>query len=354
MRKILLKNAQNGMRLAKSIYTEDGFILLAAGVELKQTYINRLEACNILEIYVEDEFSKDIVIEDVINDETRRQAKILIKNIMEQCKKTSQFDYGQVNSMVNQIIDDLLENKDILVNLSDIRTVDNYTFAHSVNVCVLSLITGMKLGLNQLKLRDLGIGALLHDIGKILIPEEILKKPSQLTDDEFEEIKKHTILGYEMLKNTPNISASSAYIALGHHERYDGTGYPLQKKGENIHLFARIVAIADVYDALTSDRVYRKKLKIHEVIEYIVTLGRQQFDTTVMQCFIKNIAIYPVGTGVVLSTGEKGIIVDVNRDLPTRPVVRIIYNDDGTKNNIFKEIDLTKKLNIMIVDTIEI
>ncbi|MBZ4646615.1 MAG: hypothetical protein PWR27_1321 [Petroclostridium sp.] len=354
MRKISLSNVQSGMKLARSIYTENGHILLGAGMELKQAYINRLKDCNISEIYIEDEISKDIDVRDVINERTRVEAKALIKNIMDECKTTSHFTSDRVKSMVNRIIDELLENKDILVNLSDLKTVDDYTFAHSVNVCVLSLITGIRLGLNQLRLRDLGVGALLHDIGKVVIPEEILKKPSQLTDDEFEKIKQHTVLGYQMVKDNPNISASSAYIVLGHHERFDGSGYPLKIKGENIHLFARIVAIADVYDALTSDRVYRKKIKVHEVIEYITALGAQQFDKTILQCFVRNIALYPVGTGVLLSDGAKGIIVDVNRELPTRPIVRIIYNNNGQKADAFTEIDLTKRLNIMIVDTCEI
>jgi HD-GYP domain-containing protein (c-di-GMP phosphodiesterase class II) len=142
----------------------------------------------------------------------------------------------------------------------------------------------------------LGVGALLHDIGKLKIPEEILKKPSQLTVEEFEEIKKHTTYGYEILKNFENISMESAFIALGHHERFDGSGYPLQLRGENIYQFARIVAVADVYDALTSDRVYRKKLKPHESVEYITSLGTDHFDKEIVDNFIKHIAVYQLGT----------------------------------------------------------
>ncbi|WHH60471.1 HD-GYP domain-containing protein [Petroclostridium sp. X23] len=354
MRRVSIEKVQSGMRLAKSIYSEDGQVLLGTGVELKETYIERLRNFNISEIYIEDELSKDIDVKDVINDRTRQEAKTLIRNIMEECKNTSQFTSDKVKGMVNHIIDELLANKDILINLSDLKTVDDYTFAHSVNVCVLSLITGIKLGLNQLRLRDLGVGALLHDIGKIVIPENILKKPARLDDNEFNVIKTHTTLGYDIVKNNPNISASSAYIVLAHHERYDGSGYPLCIKGDNIHLFARIVAIADVYDALTSDRVYRKKVKVHEVIEYITTLGEHHFDKTIVECFLENIAVYPVGTGVILSTGEKGIIVDVNKRFPARPIVRVVCNPDGSRKNAFEEIDLTKTLNIMIRDTCEI
>ncbi|MGE4283623.1 MAG: HD-GYP domain-containing protein [Clostridia bacterium] len=354
MRRISIDSIQNGAKLARSIYTEDGQVLLSAGVQLKQNYIDRLKQCNIFDIYIDDELSKDIEIKDIINDRTRLEAKALIRNIMEDCKHSSYFASDKVKSMVNQIVDELLYSDEILVNLSDLKTADDYTFAHSVNVCVLSIITGIKLGLNQLRLRDLGVGALLHDIGKIVIPEEILKKPAQLDAEEFEMIKKHTTLGYELIKNNPNISASSAYIVLAHHERFDGSGYPLSICGENIHLFARIVAIADVYDALTSDRVYKDKIKVHEAIEYIIALSERHFDKSIVQCFIENIAVYPIGTGILLSTGEKGIIIKLNKGFPTRPVIRIVYDANGTKKEVFPDIDLIKELNVKIVDTCEI
>lgn len=354
MRKVLLKNVDSNMKLARAIYSADGQILLAEGVTLKTEYVNRLHSFGITEVYIEDDISRGIQVSDVIHDRTRMEAKVLVKNIMDDCKINVQIKTERVKEVINRILDELLDNRDILVNLSDIKTVDDYTFAHSVNVCVLSLIIGIKVGLNQLRLRDLGVGALLHDIGKTLIPEKILKKPTRLTDDEFEEIKKHTVLGYEILKGIPSINSSSAFIALAHHERYNGNGYPLKIKGQNIHLFARIVAVADVYDALTSDRVYRKKLKVHEVIEYITGLGTRHFDKTIVQYFIKYIAIYPVGTGVILSTKQKGIVIGVNREFPTRPIVRIVYNEDGTRNEDHEELDLTKRLNVVIVDTCEL
>jgi len=354
MRKISLKNVQVGVKLGRSIFTEDGRILLRAGVEMKQSYIDHLEKCNISDIYIEDEISKDIEIRDVVDDTTRIEAKVIVKNVMEDFKSTSRIKFESVSNIVNKITDDLLSNRDILVNLSDIKTTDDYTFAHSVNVCILSIITGIKLGLNQIRLKHLGVGALLHDIGKVNIPESILKKPSMLTDEEYDLIKKHTVFGHEILKTNPDISASSAYIALGHHERYDGSGYPHGVKGENIHIFARIAAIADVYDALTSDRIYRPKMKIHEAVEYMMTVGSRVFDMEILQSFIKCIAIYAIGSGVLLNTGEKGIVVDVNRQFPTRPIVRIIYQADGTKSSKFEEVDLTKKLNIFITDTCDL
>lgn len=342
------------MKLARAIYSEEGRVILNKGITLTQEYIKRLAALGISEIYIEDAISYDIEIHDIIHEQTRNEAKVIIKSIMENCRKGIMYNLDHVKNIVNNILDELLDNKDILINLSDIKTMDDYTFSHSVNVCVLSVITGINLGLNQLKIRDLGVGALLHDVGKTLIPPEILNKPSKLSEDEFEEIKKHTVLGYELLKKNIHISETSAYIALAHHERYNGSGYPSCIEGGRIHLFARIVAIADVYDALTSDRVYRKKICVHEVVEHIMALGKQHFDTDIIQSFILNIAIYPEGTGVLLSNGCRGLVVKVMRHFPTRPVVRILYDSSGNSIQEDEQINLTEVLNITIKNTCEI
>ena len=354
MRKVSLDKCIAGMELGKTIYSDGGAILLTQGMILKQSYIDRLMLCSISEIYIQDELSKDIEIKDIISERTRIEAKILVKNLMEEFKKKSRFNADGAKAIVDCMLDELLTTKDIMINLSDIKATDDYTFSHSVNVCILSLITGVKIGLNQLRIRDLGVGALLHDIGKITIPEELLKKPCKLTSEEYEIVKQHTVSGFNILKSDINISTTSAYVAFGHHERYDGSGYPNGAKGDEIHQFARIVAIADVFDAMTSDRVYRKKFKTHEAAEYLTTASDQLFDPEILQCFIKNIAYYAIGTTVLLNTGEKGIVVDCNSSFTTRPIIRIIYNSKGDKVKNYEEIDLTKRLNIFIIDTCEI
>lgn len=354
MRKISLKKYQQGMKLARTIYSEVGQPLVTAGAELRPSYIFRLEQMSISEIYIEDDYSKGIVVSDVVDERTRIEARKLVKSVMNDYRVFSNIKTEKIKKMVDLILDELLYHRDIMVNLSDIKAVDEYTFSHSVNVCILSLITGIKMGLDQLKLRDLGIGALLHDIGKAAVPEEILKKPAELTDKEFDIMKQHTVLGFEMLRQNLEISTTSAFVAIGHHERYNGSGYPRGIKGEEIHLFARIVATADIFDALTSDRIYKRKMPTHEAVDYMNTIGKDYFDTEILRCFLKNIALYAIGTSVLLDSGEKGIIVDVNRNFPTRPIVRIIYNADGKKLNDFEEMDLTRKLNRFIVDVCEL
>ncbi len=354
MRRVNIDSIQIGVKLARTIFNSDGGVLLTKGIDLKESYIEKLKKYGVSEIYLDDELSADLIIEDIMRDQTRNEAVVLVKKMMNSYHFSTSLDIEGVKEMVNKIIDELLGNRDILYNLSEIKSVDDYTFEHSVNVCILSIITGIGLGFDLQRLRDLGTGAMLHDIGKLSIPQEILKKPSQLTVDEFEEIKKHTVFGYEMLKKTEKVNLVSAYIAFGHHERYDGSGYPLQLKNDNIQIYARIVAVADVYDALTSDRVYRKKLKPNEVYEYITSLGVNHFDPKVIESFVKYVTLYPVGTGVQLNTRERGLVIKDNRSMPTRPVVRIVYDDRMKRQSISKEIDLSQQTNIFIVDSCEV
>lgn len=354
MRKVHIEKVQLGTRLAKTIFKSDGGVLLSEGIELRDSFVERLRSYGVHEVFIHDEISQGIEVSELVREETRYEAKALVKKMMDNYLFEASLDVEEIKQAVDRMIHELLENPDIMNNLSSIRTVDDYTFEHSVNVCILSLITGIGLGFDQERLRDLGVGAMLHDIGKLRIPQEILKKPSQLTVEEFEEIKKHTLYGYEILKNSGKVSVVSAFIAFGHHERFDGTGYPLQLKSDNIHLCARIVAVADVYDALTSDRVYRKKLRPHEVYEYITSLGAHHFDLNVVSSFVRYVAVYPVGTGVMLNTRERALVVRANRNMPTRPVIRIIY--DKNKNRVIhsEEIDLSVIGNLMIIGHCEI
>jgi putative nucleotidyltransferase with HDIG domain len=354
MRKISINRVQLGSRLARCIYSPDGSVLLSEGVEIKEAYLERLRNYGIRELYIHDEISEDIIITDPISLETRNEARTLVKRTMEDYLRNYSIDVENIKASVESIIDELLSKDDIINNLTDIKSGDGYTFEHCVNVCVLSLITGMNMGYEGEKLRELGTGAILHDIGKMLIPNELINKPTQLTVREFEQIKKHTILGYEILKKSGKITLVSAFIAFGHHERYDGTGYPFQLKGENILQCARIVAVADVYDALTSDRVYRKKLKTNEVFEYLTAHGHFHFDPAVIESFVKYIDLYPVGSGVILNTKERGVVVRQNDKHPTRPVVRILHDENNRGMVKYHELDLSKSTGSYIVDCCEV
>jgi HD-GYP domain-containing protein (c-di-GMP phosphodiesterase class II) len=245
------------------------------------------------------------------------------------------------------ILYDLQSNKQVMVQLSNIYSTDNYLYAHSVNVGIYSAALGMALGLNRDQLLDLGIGAMLHDIGKTQIPLEILNKPGKLTDEEYTMMKDHSMLGYEMLKEHPDIPLISAHCALQHHERLDGTGYPRRLKGSEIHLFGQIVGIADVYDALTTNRVYRQAYLPHEALELLFT-STGQFDSELIRKFRDNVAIYPLGLTVTLNTGEVAVVVDINTKFPHRPILRVLKDGGGTDVLVPYEVDLSQDLTLTI------
>lgn len=353
MRRIHVDKVTEGMVLARAIYSVDGNILLNAGIKLKSSYVEKFKSIGIIQVYVEDEISKDIEISDVISDETRFEARIAIKNAMNNIKYTNALEVGPVKAVVSKIIEELMSIQDAIINLQDLKDSDNYTFYHSANVCVLSVITGIALGYDKEKLKNLALGAIMHDVGKTKIPYEILNKPGKLTEEEYEEMQKHPRYGYEILKKSIELSTYASYIALTHHERYDGKGYPLGLKEDKIHEFSKIVSIADVYDAMTSDRVYRKRYKINEAVEYIIGMGHHQFDYKIVRKFVEHIAIFPSGSTVELNSGEQAIVVDINKKYPNRPIVRLIKDREGNEVVDIIEIDLTKHNTVIIVDIIE-
>lgn len=354
MRKVPVDSLRPGMKVGRSIYDSRGQLLLAAGTLLSRGYIRRLKAYGVPAVYIDDGLLPDACVEDVISDDVRVQAMKQVRLLLEE--ETQGAPVGRalirVQEMartVNEIIDQLLSRESVVVNLVDIRSLDDYTFGHSVNVCVLSLITGITLGYSREDLFRLGMGAILHDIGKIHVPEEILNKPGPLTGEEFEVVKQHTVWGYELLRCLSDVGHASACVALQHHERHDGHGYPEGLRGDEIHPFARIVAVADVFDALTSDRAYRRALPVHEAWEMLAGSGGFLFDFRIVRAFLYNVAAYPVGTVVALSSGEIGVVVETMRGLSRHPRVRILFDAGGTPVTDGRERCLAEERGVTVV-----
>lgn len=350
MIRIRTENLTSGMIVARNIYSSDGRILLHAGIELNPNYINRLLTLGISSVYIKDQFDDEInvVIREPVSEETRIETLKEVKNAFEALEENRSMNTRLVKSLVNKILDEILANSDILINLCDIRSFDDYTFGHSVNVCILSIMTGITLGYHDLKLKEIGIGSLLHDIGKIYIAKSILNKPDDLTKEEYAEIKRHPEYGFEILRRYPDIPLLSAHIAFQHHERWDGQGYPRGLAGEDIHEYARIVAVADVYDALLSDRPYRPSYTINQAITILNRMAGIYLEQRCVTALLSNIAVYPIGTIVELNTGDIGIVVDVNKTVPTRPVLKMIYNRASQRICRPYEVDLSKLTTIII------
>lgn len=353
MRRILLDNITSGMKLAKPLYTAEGKILLNAGLEIKERYIDRLRDLEVTYIYIEDDLTADIDVPDVVSDQARVEAVTTAKQIMETVKTGRKVDASQAKKIANNLVDELCRNAGALVNFIDMRTKTDYLFSHSVNVCILSVMTGISLGYDELRLRDLGVGALLHDVGKTLVAPEIVNKTERLTLAELEEIRKHPQYGFEILRKNPDISLMSAHCAFQHHERYDGSGYPRAIANSDIHQFAHIVALADVYDALTSDVTYRRAVPVYEALAIITKAAGTYFDPELVDHFANNIAPYPIGSVVRLSNNHIGVVVDISHEAKTKPVVRVIVDEQRRRMNKLVEIDLSKNPRLYIADVAE-
>jgi HD-GYP domain-containing protein (c-di-GMP phosphodiesterase class II) len=253
-----------------------------------------------------------------------------------------------IRKVVYNVLRDLISDHRIIHLLVNIRGFSEELFRHSLSVYVLSIMTGIGAKYASMVLKDLGIAALLHDIGKLFVPEQILNKPGRLTDEEFTEIKRHSSYGYETLSNYQDIPSAASLVALQHHERVNGSGYPNRLKYKEINHFARIVALADVYDAMSRDKVYRKRQLSYEIIEYIRDLSGSYFDQDFTKIFLQNIEPFPIGSMVLLNTGEKAIVFELSKSLPARPKVRVIIDKQGNLLDKPFDYDLEKDLTLFV------
>jgi len=350
VKRIRLEDLEANMRVGRSIYNSDGRVLLSAGTILTESYINRLRELGIPSLYIrDDDFSDVMESPELISEQTRIETVKIVKDSFKQMEEEHKINIRLVQTVVNNLIDELLNNTSILVSLTDIRSFDDYTFGHSVNVCILSLMTGITLRYHDNQLKELGMGALLHDIGKLKIDKNLLNKHDDLNHEEYQEIKRHTEYGFNLLRHQEGLSLFSAHIALQHHERWDGKGYPRGLAGEDIHEYARIVTVADVYDALLADRPYRSAYTVNQALTIMKRMTGIHLDQKCLTALIANIAIYPIGTLVELNNGAMGIVVDVNKEIPTRPVVKILYDPSNRRLYPSHEVDLSKLSTILII-----
>lgn len=354
-KKTSINDLKEGMILGENLYDSFGNILLSDGIVLKKSYIVKIKGLDISKVKIKNSSFKkyrckeDKAIKDPYLLETRLEAEKFVKEAMGNIYLNDVLAKKALK-VVNKLIEELIENEEIVISLDKLRKIDDYTLEHSVNVCILSLVIGITMGIEYKELVDLGLGAILHDIGKMMVPKSILNKPGPLTINEYKIIKNHTTYGYDILKNNKIISEKAAQVALNHHERLDGNGYPLGKKEKQINLYARIVAISDVYDALTSDRVYKKKIEAHKALEYICKMVGTQFDNEIVKKLISCIGIYPMGSIVKLNTNEIGLVVDINKIRPTKPIIRIILDEKGNRLQNYIEVDTNRNLDIRIAD----
>lgn len=268
-------------------------------------------------------------------------AKLVVQHAMEDVRMGRALNMEAVSEVVESMADSILRSPDALTSLTRLKSFDEYTFFHSVNTSALALSVGKHLRYERVPLLQLGTGMLLHDIGKMLIPVEILNKPGRYETHDFEIMKQHVLRGAEILSSTTGLTDMFLKPTLEHHERVDGTGYPHHRSKTDLSQFGLIAAIVDIYDAVTSDRCYHKGKTPHDTLRFLYQLGDQgHVDGTFVQQFVQVVGIYPVGSCVSLSTGETAIVKQFNHQAPTRPLVVLVTDEAGHKRCTPVDLDL--------------
>lgn len=326
-KKITLREYEYGDILAGDAVNSQGVIFAASGILLNDYIIEKL-ATNGIEIVTIYRIVKttDDDIASMLIDKNYFKTFIKTKRFFNQLLQGKTFKHEELLSITHDINNYGSLNDDKLVKwLIKLKIADEYTYYHSVNVAFYSMLLSNWLNLSGNEIEKVIQAGLLHDLGKTRVPSDILNKKGILTREEFEIIKEHTLLGYEMVEKITDIDLEVKMAVLLHHERMDGSGYPYHYKQENreLNIYSKIIAIADVFDAMTSDRVYKKKATPFEVFEMFQTVGLSMFDMKMMKVFIEKMSVYLVNSEVLLSSGEWGRIAYIPLHSVTCPIIQI-------------------------------
>ncbi len=348
-----------GLRLGKSIYSSDGRVLLHQGTVLKDSYVRMLRERGIKMVFVLDEADRvapEATPEDVIPDELRQVTVTHVRALMEDTRAqvakggTARLtlDASRARQRVNDIVEAILADPQAVVNLQELRSSDDYLFGHAVQVCVLAVMTGVSLAYTHEQLVDVGVGALLHDLGKLALPEHVWQRPpDRLLPVDGSILRDHPVRGFEMLWRQEGVALLAAHVAFQHHEQPDGRGYPRGLKGDAIHRYAKIVAAANAYDHLVAIGAQGRGWLPDRAARWLAN-HPERFDRQVVGALLLNVALYPLGSAVRLNSGETGIVIRVRKGLSPKPVVRVVLDRYGRRLAPPYDVDLLREENVRI------
>ncbi len=330
-----------GMKLDHPVVDRLGHILVARGAELDEYVINSMIKLGIMTVYIQEgepdseEEESGLQISDKAKQNieklyTEDRSKVTLdESVRKRVAEGIQYIYSDTSSdelanTTTNIADDLMSainaNDAIAIDISALKTSDEYTFKHSVDVATIAMIIAKKQGLSQEEIREIGVTGLLHDVGKTKVPLEILNKPGKLTDDEFAVMKQHSVFSYNIVKENKEFSPNVCLGVLQHHEKINGRGYPLGLNEKEISPYAKILSVADIYDALVTERPYKAAYSQRDAVEMIMSMT-MELDMTAMKSFLESMILYPVGSIVELSNGEKAKVVRNSPYYILRPTV---------------------------------
>ncbi len=351
MRLVNIGDVEVGSVIAKPVYDSKLSLLINKGAKLSELLLKKLVQADIRHLYIEDEISKGIELDPMISDEIKLQAFVIMKRFYEsQMVKQDQnveaireSSIRELKDIVDDIITEIYSKNEQKYYSTELMGAEMYHYNHAVEVMILSLLIGRKMGLDREKLLKLGMGAILADIGKARVPQDILNKKGKLEPEEFDEMKRHVDYSYAILKDLVGLSSLSRQIVLLHHEKLDGSGYPNGFTGEQIPLLVRIATVCDIFSAIVADRTYNNRISVDTAIEILRGAAPTKIDQDVFMTLLQVIDIYPPGTLVELGNGQVGIVIQSNTNSPTRPILRIIEKDGQ-----HHEIDLMQELTLFI------
>lgn len=349
MRRVLRESIQVGMTLAQPVYGLNGQIILNSGIELTEFHISKIAELDARYIYIQGE-SQMFDPDDAAAQHAKNEIVLAAHQALDEVRVGKYVETQGIKSKVLALLDECCMHKEIQPLFIAMQNCNDYLFNHAVCGYFFAMMIGMSCGIEGQRLRDLGLGALLRDVGMITISRDILNKPGTLTPEEMAIVKQHTEKGYEILQRNPDISLSSANCALQHHERFNGSGYPRGAKESSIHEFAQITALADVYSSMTANTPYRKALSVHDTLAIMEKAGAAYFNPELIRVFVSNVAIYPLGAVVRLNNQAIGIVNDYADELRTKPIIHITQDEAGNRVNTMLTIDAAVNPAVYIAD----
>ncbi len=354
MRRVGLDELMGGEVLAKHIVTDSGFELMTPGTVLKKDYISRLKELDYQYVYIRDNNSEKLEQEiDLLSKDVNEKSMIIVKEVLSKRVLKNGRDIAKLCKVAEMIMEDVLSNESILNELINIRRTSPSLYTHSINVCTLSTIIGLKNNFTKDRIADMARGSIIHDIGlKYITVDYENVNVSDLNSEEQSIFKKHAILGFEAVKDIEWLPKVSKDIILLHHETKDRNGYPHKIGYEDILEEVKIVSICDAFDSLITG-IGHIQVKIHEAIEYLNAYSDKKYEEKYVEQLVHTVALYPIGTKVKTNVGEQGIVIKQNKKYPNRPILSIIIDKKGIKLREPIEKDLLKDLTTFIEDTVE-